>query len=165
LFHEGGEVPHAAVEGLHVGVQAGLVVVFAEGLDLELDGIDVGGAGEFPEFGEDLVRGGELGGSWWDLELQMEVVGEDGEGEDLDLTELLVFAQEGEELLLFSGAEDALSVYDSGDAMETAYGLWANLRAKPPHGGMRVGLEGWRSTVFEQKVWKSIRVCWGEGYE
>jgi hypothetical protein len=99
------------------------------------------------------------------LELKMEVVGEDGEGEDLDLTEVLVFPHERDELLFFAGAEDALAVYDSGDAMETAYGLWANLRTKPPHEGMRVGLERWRSTVFEQKVWKSIRVCWGEGYE
>jgi hypothetical protein len=103
------------VEGGEVGRETGVVAGSAEVVEALGDGIGELVAGETAEVLEDDLWAweGVGGGSWWNFDEDMEVVGEDGEGEDADAAERFAFAEEGEEVVLLGVEEDEAAVDDA----------------------------------------------------
>jgi hypothetical protein len=108
------------VEGGEECVEGGFVCwVGGEGVEALADGGGELVAGEEVEVCEDLVWGGEgvWGRALGDLEEDVEVVVHDGEGEDADAAEAFTFAEEGDEVVHFGGAEDGALVDDAREAV------------------------------------------------
>lgn len=78
-----------------------------------------------------------------DFDEEMEVVGEDAEGEDADAAEAFVFAEVFEEEIAGGGIEMELAVHDAGDAVVIggAFG-GGDLEARQAHGTDDGGKEG-----------------------
>ncbi len=137
-LHERGDIEHPRVEGSEVGVEGWFVSrVGGEGVEALADGDRELVAREELEVREDLERGrqGEGIRTLRNLEENVEMVVHDGEGEDADAAEAFTFADEGDEVVLFLGAEDGAFIGDAGNAViEGAGSVVGKLESAHTHG-------------------------------
>ena len=106
------------------------------------DGVGEVEAGEGGEVCDDLDGGGEEvgGGFGGDFEEDVEVVGEDGEGEDANAAEAFAFAEEGDEAVFVEVGEEEASIDDAGDAVIEADGeVGGDLEPGTAHDGIEAG--------------------------
>jgi hypothetical protein len=141
-LHEGGEIEHAGVEGGEVVGKGSRVIGLGEGVEALADGVGELEAGEAAEVCDDLVRGGEeVGrGFGWDFEEDVEVVGEDGVGEDANAAEAFAFAEEGDEAVFVEVGEEEATIDDAGNAVvEGDREVRGDLEPGAAHDGIEAG--------------------------